>query len=190
MRRGKASYVLAVLLVICSCSRSDQSSPPDQARDLIAKYGFVGLPDRKRILVRYSTIDEVLKSLGEPAEQQDFTGPGEDFLWSGFTVCTYNDKNLRFYFEGKGRRIIKIDANIPKLRGFSFPLRFSSGSSVDSTMSALQSIHDISTVNRYGTHLVYAFASLPQFLGGVSYRSPDEKWYTVYFGAPWEGYSQ
>jgi hypothetical protein len=188
MRRGKAPYALIVVLVLCTCSRSDQGVGVDPERDLVSKYGFIGLPDKRRVVVRYSTIDEVLQSLGEPTEQQHFAKPGEDFIWYDFTIYAYNDGNLKFYFEEKGRRIIRIDATVSKLQRFSFPAKLAGVSSVDAAIAALRRSPGITKVDKYGDGLVYSFASLPGFMGIISYRSPVL--YTMYFSAPWKGYEQ
>jgi hypothetical protein len=185
MSRGKVYLVLSVFLVLCTCRFFAQ-----EERDLLSRYGAVGLADGRRIVLRYSTIDEVLMSLGEPSEKQHFARKSEDFLWSDFDIYTYRDRNLRFFFEGKGRKVIRIDANIPKLDDMVFPLGFSAASSVDSIVNTLRRSPGVVKVDTFGERSLSYSLGLGGFIGLIRYDSPEKEWYYMYFSAPWEGYDQ
>ncbi|MGA2641283.1 MAG: hypothetical protein ABSG21_10335 [Spirochaetia bacterium] len=186
MARGKIGPILVVsFLLLGAWSLFAQAE-----KELISKYGYIGLPDGHKILVRYSTIDEVLRSLGTPTEKQYFAQGGEDFGWDDFWVYTYEKRNLRFSFEKKGRKIIRIDANTPELKKFAFPFGLDSSSGLDAIVDTLRGSPGVINAGKYRDAVTYGLSSPKEFMGVITSESPEKEWYYVYYFVPWKEYGQ
>jgi hypothetical protein len=66
--------------------------------------------NNKKISLRYTKRTDVEMVLGKPEKVQYYENGGEDFFWTNFTVCTYDDDKLSFHYN-QNNDIIRITVN-------------------------------------------------------------------------------
>jgi len=180
-RRSKVIIIVSTLLLsLCweKLSAQDES-------ELVSRYGFIGLPDGRHILLRYSTIDDVIFSLGAPSGKEYFAKGGEDFFWTDFWIYSYINGNLRFYFENKSKRVIRINANILMTDGFTFPFNLDGTSELEAILDPIRMNVGIVNVGNYRNSITYGLDNVKKFIGVIVFYSQREIRYDISYYIPW-----
>jgi hypothetical protein len=155
--------------------------------DLVAKYAYIELPCGQKIMLRYSTINEVIAALGEPQEKQYFEVGDDEFWWQDFWSYRYEQNHLIFRFHGPSRAIIYIAADVKQLQGYRFPFSLESGVGRRALMRELKRSEGITEPEIIqGSVAYYVGPAQDYLLSGWVFFLHRYQQYTVYYMGPWD----
>ncbi len=182
----RVAIAITMVLGVSLGAYSDGTSTLDW--ELNERYAFIGLPDRSRSMLRYSTIEDVMASLGEPEEREYYAQGADDFLWVDFYVATYRDGNLWFHYDGSDGRIIRITVNINILRGLTLPFGIDSDTAFSDLPEIPSKSPGITEVYEDQGVFLYHVGPWNRHLGNAIYSDPDGSgtWFDTLYEAPWD----
>jgi hypothetical protein len=172
---------LAIILGLAACAGAQTEE------ELLGKYCYIELPNRQKIMLRYSTIDEVIAALGEPDEKEYFEVGHEDFWWQDFWSYSYKQDHLVFRFHAPSRAIIFISADVQQLEGYRFPFSLESGVGRRALLRELKRSEGITEPEIIQGSIAYYMGPTRDYLlsGWIIFLNGEQQ-YTVYYMGPWD----
>lgn len=188
-----AVAIMTTCLMACMSSQSknvEAGLSAQNERQVALAYGYIGLPDGNKILPRYSTIDDVVRSLGEPSEKKYSEHGSKTFLWDHFWTYRYGNGDLLIDFDNKSRRIIRILSRIPGLQGYTFPFGLSRDSRKKAVLESVLSSPGVTEATLLDDGIGFRLGESKELWGMIYIDSQAVSWYCTFYIAPWQGYTE
>ena len=176
IRFNKYSFFIMFLFFFNYCSAQEGNNKNEHYIQINDSYFYLKDSHRK----------DVESFLGTPSSTIFFKHGGEDFLWSDFTVCTYDDDMLRFHYNIEGY-IIRITINSSYNKIIQLP--DGSFERLDfETVSMLAQQTDNKNIYISRNFIEFSRSDLMSNNIQYSFWFDDElkiKWFDVYYEKPW-----